>query len=136
MYFVFLAVCNHNSISRKLNYPEFMCTHQSACVCVCTFRYPARINAIVKFLPYLLQHFRCDGLWSMIDSVPEILAQLRQWGYINHVLHIPPQEKITWNYAWGPGWPPEKGGIFTRNISSPLLLKDPIKQTSHIAMEM
>jgi hypothetical protein len=37
--------------------------HPSKCLYVRTF-------AIVEFLPHLLQHFRCDGLLSMIDSVP------------------------------------------------------------------
>jgi hypothetical protein len=64
-----------------------------------TFLYPAHINAIVEFLPHPLQHFRCNGLHSTIDSVSEILERLGQWGYINHVLHVPPQEEITWSYV-------------------------------------
>jgi hypothetical protein len=39
----------------------------------------------------------------------EVLERLGQWGYITHVLHVPPQEEITWSYIWELEWPLEKG---------------------------
>jgi hypothetical protein len=78
-----------------------------------TFSYPAHINAIVEFLPQLLQHVRCDGVHSTSDSVSEILRRWGQWAYINHVLHVPPQEEIKWIM------PGDRGGHRRKRASSP-----------------
>jgi hypothetical protein len=59
------------------------------------------------------------------------LERLGLWGHINHVLHIPPHEDITWSYVRGPGWPPEEGGIFTCSTSNSPLRKNQIKQTTY-----
>jgi hypothetical protein len=74
-------------VNWKFSCPNVMWIHQNSSMCA-TFRYLAHINVIVEFLPHPLQHFRCDGLHSTIDSVltgqcsPTFPSQSERFGLI------------------------------------------------------
>jgi len=62
---------------------------------ICTLRHTAHIEAIVQFLPYSAQQFRCDGLHSCGISVLQIRYAHGLWWHKHFVLHVPPKEVVT-----------------------------------------
>jgi hypothetical protein len=115
IYFVLITVYNHNMCPSEALLSKFN-VHSSKCLHVHTFRCSEHINAIVQFLPYPLQHFRCGGLHRTFDSVVEILERLGPLGHINRVVHVP--HKINhMELCPGTKVATGEGGIFTCRAS-------------------
>ena len=83
---------SHTSKSRKLT--KFT-SHSQQMFYVCPLGDMMYVQAVVQFVPNVLEHHLVNGLYCNVDAFPQRYQCLLQWRYIDTVLKVPTEVEVT-----------------------------------------